>query len=72
MEQLPTSLVALTVPGVKPDELARRLRMDEAAVFARIEDDAVVMDVRTLTDEQVPLVAQAAGRVAGGGGPAPA
>ena len=72
MEQLPTSLVALTVAGVKPDELARRLRMDEAAVFARIEDDAVVMDVRTLTDEQVPLVAQAAGRVAEGGGPAPA
>jgi hypothetical protein len=64
--------VTWMVPGVRPDELARRLRMDEAAVFARVEDDAVVMDVRTLTDEQVPLIAQAAGRVADGGGPAPA
>jgi seryl-tRNA(Sec) selenium transferase len=44
-------------------ELARRLRLDRVCVFGRIEDDLVRLDVRTLTDEQVPLVAAAVGRV---------
>src|SRR5664280_2543194 len=46
-------------------ELARRLRLDQACVFGRIEAEQVLLDVRTLTDEQVPLVAAALGRIAG-------
>ena len=62
MEQLPTFLVAVTVPSVKAQELARRLRMDDACVFTRIENEQVVMDVRTMTDAEVPVVAAAVGR----------
>jgi L-seryl-tRNA(Ser) seleniumtransferase len=64
MEELGTFVVTVSLPGVKTEELARRLRMDEACVFTRIENDQVVMDARTLTDAQVPLVAAAAARAA--------
>ena len=62
MKDLPSFAVALSLPGVKPTELARRLRMDEACVFGRIENDKVVLDVRTLRDEQLPAIAAAVGR----------
>jgi hypothetical protein len=39
--------------------------LDRACVFSRIENDRVCLDVRTLTDEQVPAVAEALGRIAG-------
>jgi len=64
MEQLPTRLVLVTLTGVKPDELARRLRMDEACVFTRIDRDQVVMDVRTIAPREVSRIAAAIGRIA--------
>ena len=63
-QQLPTFLVGVAAGDLKADELARRLRLDEACVFARIEGDRVLLDVRTLTDEQVLAVAGAVGRIA--------
>ena len=63
MEQLPTWVVALSVPGMKAAELARRLRLDAACVCTRIEHEQVLLDTRTLADAEVPLVAAAAGRV---------
>jgi L-seryl-tRNA(Ser) seleniumtransferase len=64
LHELPTFLVSLDVDGLPAEELARRLRLDEACLFARIERDQVLLDVRTLTDDQVPLVAAAVGRAA--------
>lgn len=62
MEAMPSFAVKVTSPGVKASELARRMRLDDAAVFGRIENDAVLLDARTLTDAQVPLVAAAVSR----------
>ena len=64
MEKLPTWLVVLALPGVAAQELALRLRMDEACVFARIEDDRLALDARTMTDAQLPAVAAAVARAA--------
>jgi len=64
MEELATFLVTVSVADVKAQELARRLRMDEACVFTRIENEQVVMDVRTLSDAHVPIVAAAVARAA--------
>jgi len=58
-EALPTWVVSLTAAGLKAGDLARRLRLDDACVFTRVEDDAVVMDVRTITDAQIPVMAKA-------------
>jgi len=63
-EAIPSVLVSVSVPGLSVAELARRLRQDDACVFSRIEGDLVRLDMRTLTDEQVPAVAAALGRVA--------
>ena len=63
-EAIPSFVVTVSLPETSASELARRLRVDGACVFARIQDDLVCLDVRTLTDKQVPLVAAAMGRVA--------
>ncbi len=62
-EAIPSFEVKVAVPGLSASELARRLRLDDACVFGRIQDDCVRLDVRTLTDEQVPQVVAALGRI---------
>lgn len=56
MHELATSLVTIESERVKASELARRLRMNEPAVFARVEDEKLVLDVRTVRDDEVPAV----------------
>jgi L-seryl-tRNA(Ser) seleniumtransferase len=56
-ETLPTRLVALDVES--PDAAAARLRTGEPAVIARIEDDRLVLDPRTVLPEQEPMLWQA-------------
>jgi L-seryl-tRNA(Ser) seleniumtransferase len=61
---IPSFVVTVSLPDLSASELARRLRLDRACVFGRIENDRVCLDVRTLTDGQLTLVAAAVGRVA--------
>ena len=57
-------LLELEGPAValkgEPEALARALREHEPPVIARIHDGQVLLDPRTLTEEQVPLVVRAA------------
>ena len=46
-EAIPSVVVSVSVPGLSAPELARRLRLDEACVFSRIEGDLVRLDMRT-------------------------
>jgi len=64
-EALPSFVVSVSLPGRKAADLARALRMDRACVFGRIEHERVLLDVLTITDEQVPAIAGAVGRIAG-------
>ncbi len=63
MEQIPSKAVAVTVEGIKPAQLARHLRMDAHAIFARVENDRVILNVRTITDAEVTKIAEAFGRI---------
>ncbi len=54
-QTLPTWLVA--VPGNAVD-IERRLRSADPPVIARIENDRVVLDLRTVFDEELPVLAQ--------------
>ncbi len=63
MEGLPSRAVKVTTDAMSSAELARRLRRDDACVFARVEDDAVWLDVRTLWPHQLARIAEAAGRI---------
>jgi L-seryl-tRNA(Ser) seleniumtransferase len=62
-EAIPSVEVRLSVPGISAAELSRRLRMDEACIFGRIEADVVRLDMRTVTDDQLPAIAAALGRI---------
>jgi L-seryl-tRNA(Ser) seleniumtransferase len=53
--ELPGPVVALD----GADELAARLRAADPPVIGRIEDDRVLLDPRTLADDEIPLVAAA-------------
>jgi len=50
---------AVAVGGASPDELAARLRAADPPVIARIEGGRLLLDPRTLADDEVELVARA-------------
>jgi len=50
--ELPTSLVAIEQAGLTPDALEERLRRLTPPVVARIEQDRVLLDVRTVFPDQ--------------------
>jgi L-seryl-tRNA(Ser) seleniumtransferase len=54
---LPTTLVTLGVASC--DECLARLRAYDPPVIARAQDDRIVFDVRTLTDDELKIVAAA-------------
>jgi L-seryl-tRNA(Ser) seleniumtransferase len=66
MHALPSWAVEVAAQSMKAGELARQLRLDREAVFGRLENDKVILDVRTLGESQLPLVAEAFARIAAG------
>jgi L-seryl-tRNA(Ser) seleniumtransferase len=57
--ELPGPAVAVSLPGVSPDDLAARLRAADPPVVGRIEDGRLLLDPRTIADAEIPLVARA-------------
>ncbi|GIV20475.1 MAG: L-seryl-tRNA(Sec) selenium transferase [Armatimonadota bacterium] len=55
-QQLPTTLVCLQPLQGSAQQLARALRWQEPAVFARIEQDEVVIDPRTLLEDELDVL----------------
>jgi L-seryl-tRNA(Ser) seleniumtransferase len=62
-EAIPSVVVTLSLPGLSASEVARRLRMDDACIFGRIEEERVRLDMRTITDEEARTIAAALGRI---------
>jgi L-seryl-tRNA(Ser) seleniumtransferase len=58
---LPTCLLLVEVANLAPDALAARLREHEPAVIARIVDDRVALDLRTVAPEQEQILIDALG-----------
>jgi L-seryl-tRNA(Ser) seleniumtransferase len=56
---LPTTLIAVGVDGVSAQELERQLRGHEIPVIGRIHKGKFLLDVRTLGDDDVPVIVQA-------------
>jgi L-seryl-tRNA(Ser) seleniumtransferase len=62
-EGIPSLAASVSLPGISAAELARRLRLDPACIFGRIEEERVCLDTRTITDDQVKKIAEALGRI---------
>lgn len=58
-QQLPSTLVCLRWRDGNASQLARALRWQEPAVFARIEQDEVVIDPRTLLEDEFGVLVEA-------------
>ena len=50
--QLPTRLVELTRDGMTADQIEQHLRALDPPVIARIQNDRVVLDLRTVLPEE--------------------
>ena len=57
--ELPSRCLRIRVDGLSANALELRLRGGDPPVIGRIEDDAYVMDVRTIQDHEFPLIESA-------------
>ncbi len=58
LEEIETFVVAISPRNISPDELDRRLRFVDTPVVGRIIKDRYLIDVRTVFDEQLPILAE--------------
>lgn len=59
MEDLPTWVVAVDTPRLKVNQLEENLRRCEPPIIGRIREDRLLLDVRTLSEDELPLVVEA-------------
>jgi len=59
MHALPSSAVAVRRSGLDAEDLARRLRTGASPVLGRIEHDWVLLDLRTVADQEMAAIADA-------------
>jgi L-seryl-tRNA(Ser) seleniumtransferase len=57
--ELPTTLIAITPTGPSPDLLTERLRRSDPPVIARIADDRLLIDLRTVSSDDEPALIEA-------------
>src|SRR5262249_37712790 len=55
-EELPVTLVCIRPEGLTAGAAARALRLGEPPIFCRIHRDALVFDLRTVTDPELEAV----------------
>jgi L-seryl-tRNA(Ser) seleniumtransferase len=65
MEDLPTWAVAVTSATYSANRIETGLREAETPVICRIREDRVILDVRTIADDEISLVAEAFRSVSG-------
>jgi L-seryl-tRNA(Ser) seleniumtransferase len=66
LAKLDSAALTLRATALTAEDLAQALADGEPSVVVRIHADAVLIDVRTVADDEVPLVAAAIARVLGG------
>ena len=59
MAELPTAVLALGTPAHPAMTLDARLRAARLPVIGRLADDRLLLDCRTVMDDEVPLLAAA-------------
>jgi L-seryl-tRNA(Ser) seleniumtransferase len=62
--KLPSRALAISLPDLSSDKIARRLRGWETPIVARVEEDRVLLDLRTVEPEQDEVVLRAVEQLA--------
>ncbi len=65
MRPLPGRALALSCERLGAEDLALRLRTGPTRVLGRIDQDRVLLEMRTVADAEVPALAEAIGVAAG-------
>jgi len=63
IQELPTIVLAIKPECCSVNDLEEKLRREEPPVIVRISNDEIVLDMRTLFEEEIPLLARALNRV---------
>jgi L-seryl-tRNA(Ser) seleniumtransferase len=63
LQELPTIVVAIRPHDISVNSLEENLRKGEPPIISRIRKEELILDMRTVTDEEIPLLAQAIERV---------
>ncbi len=63
---IPSRVVCVTSPELSAERLGRRLRLSDPPLFTRIADGKVIIDARTITDEEVSMIGHSFRKVFGG------
>lgn len=64
-EGIPTKLISLRSEKIDTGEIAVRLRVNAPPIFARIEQDRMLLDMRTVYDNEVDTIAGALENICG-------
>ncbi|NBY03788.1 MAG: hypothetical protein EBQ87_17720 [Planctomycetes bacterium] len=57
-QQMPTWVVDFSSPFIDTQSLSNKLRTSEPSLFTRIKDDKIVLDLRTLKNDEIDITVQ--------------
>jgi len=57
--ELPSRCLRIRLQGMSANALEKSLRKNDPPIIGRIEDDAYIMDPRTLRDDDLPIIGKA-------------
>jgi L-seryl-tRNA(Ser) seleniumtransferase len=60
---LPTTLIAVTAQSLSAEQLAENLRLSDPPVVARVEEGRVLLDLRTVFEDEEELLVKAFGKL---------
>ena len=64
--ELPSRCLSIRLQGMSANALEKSLRENDPPIIGRIEDDAYIMDPRTLRDDDLPIIGKAFENIIGG------
>ncbi len=59
LQELPTRVIALRSKRLSSNQIEAKLRRHQPPVITRINRDEVILDLRTIQDDEIPIVVQA-------------
>ena len=57
--ELPSKCLGIKIEGMSPNALEKSLRQNDPPIIGRIENDVYIIDPRTLTDDDLPIIRNA-------------